>query len=86
LATLVQFLVSVEPVVQRAPVALPVVEAVQVRFLSSVPRVLMDRKLRSWESNAHLVAVAVELLTWLLVATKVPAVTVAVAVAPMELQ
>jgi hypothetical protein len=86
LATPVQFLVSVEPVVQRAPVALPVVEAVQVRFLLLVPRVLMDRKLRSWESNAHLVAVAVELLTWLLVATKVLAVTVAVAVAPTDLQ
>ena len=82
----VQFPVLVVPVVQQAPVALPVVEAAPVRFLPSEPLVLMDLKHHSWASSAHLVAVAVELLTWLLVATKVPAETVAVAVAPTELQ
>jgi hypothetical protein len=86
LATPVQFPVSVEPVVPREPVEQPVVEAVQVRSLSSVLQVLMDLKLPLWASSVHLVAVAVELLTWLLGATRVPVVTVAVAVALTEPQ
>jgi hypothetical protein len=82
----VQFPVLVVPVVQREPAELPVVGVEPVRFLPSVPVVLMDLKHHSWASSAHLVAVAVELLTWLLVATRVPVETVAVAVAPTEPQ
>ena len=82
----VQFPVSVEPVVPREPVEQPVVAVEPVLSPLSVPRVLMGLKLPLWASSVHLVAVAVELLTWLLGATRVPVETVAVAVAPTEPQ
>ena len=82
----VQFPVLVVPVVQRVPAELPVVAVEPVLSPLSAPLVLMDLKHHSWASSAHLVAVAVELLTWVWVATKVPAETVVVAVAPTELQ